>query len=83
MRCGRCSNATGRRTRLRDGVTAREVMNRLRREGWAERGGKGSHRKFSKPGYPNVIVPNHRGDLKRGLLRSIAEAAGWEWPPQR
>ena len=30
-------------------VTAREVMNRLRREGWAERPGKGSHVVFTEP----------------------------------
>jgi len=58
-------------------------MNRLRREGWAERSGKGSHTVFTMPGRANISVPNHRGDLKPGLLRSIARAAGWEWPPQR
>ncbi len=58
-------------------------MNRLRREGWAERPGKGSHAIFSKPGLVNVIVPRHPGDLKPGVLRSIVRAARWEWPPQR
>jgi predicted RNA binding protein YcfA (HicA-like mRNA interferase family) len=58
-------------------------MNRLRREGWAERSGKGAHVVFSKPRRPNISVPNHRGDLKPGLLRSITRAAGWEWPPAR
>jgi len=58
-------------------------MNRLRREGWAERQGRGSHVVFTRPGHRNISVPRHPGDLKRGLLRSIAEAAGWEWPPQR
>jgi predicted RNA binding protein YcfA (HicA-like mRNA interferase family) len=64
-------------------VTPREVMNRLRREGWAERAGRGSHTVFSKPGRDIIPVPNHRGDLPIGTLRSIARAAGWEWPPQR
>jgi predicted RNA binding protein YcfA (HicA-like mRNA interferase family) len=36
--------------------------------------------KFRKEGR-TVIVPNHPGDLKRGLLQSICRAAGW--PPQR
>jgi predicted RNA binding protein YcfA (HicA-like mRNA interferase family) len=58
-------------------------MNRLRREGWAERQGKGSHVLFTKPGQPNISVPRHPGDIKRGLLRAIAKSAGWEWPPQR
>jgi hypothetical protein len=30
-----------------------------------------------------VVVPNHRGDLKTGLLRAIYRAVGWSWPPQR
>jgi predicted RNA binding protein YcfA (HicA-like mRNA interferase family) len=64
-------------------VTAREVINRLRREGWAEREGKGSHVIFSKSDRVNISVPRHPGDLKPGVLRSIARAAGWEWPPQR
>jgi predicted RNA binding protein YcfA (HicA-like mRNA interferase family) len=58
-------------------------MNRLRREGWAERQGKGSHAIFSQSGRRSVTVPRHPGDLKPGVLRSIARAAGWEWPPQR
>ena len=58
-------------------VTAPEVMNRPRREGWTERSGKGSHRNFTKSGSkPSVIVTDHRGDLKRGLLHSICRAAG-------
>ncbi len=64
-------------------MTAREVMSRLRREGWTERPGKGSHVVFIKPGRDNVPVPNHRGDIPTGTLRSICRAAGWEWPPQR
>jgi predicted RNA binding protein YcfA (HicA-like mRNA interferase family) len=56
--------------------------NRLRREGWAERTGRGSHAVFTKPGQRNISVPNHPGDLSPGV-RSIAQAAGWEWPPRR
>jgi predicted RNA binding protein YcfA (HicA-like mRNA interferase family) len=58
-------------------------MQRLRREGWAEQEGKGSHTIFTRPGRRNISVPRHPGDLKPGLLRSIARAAGWEWPPRR
>lgn len=64
-------------------MTPREAMNRLRPEGWSERSGKGSHVVFSKPGQANITVPNHPGDIKPGMLRSIAKAAGWEWPPPR
>lgn len=64
-------------------VTAREAMHRLRREGWSERCGKGSHVVFTQPGQDNVSVPQHRGDIPSGTLRSIYRAAGWEWPPRR
>lgn len=63
-------------------MTARAVMNRLRREGWAERPGRGSHVVFLKARRV-VVVPNHRGDIKPGTLRSICRGAGWEYPPQR
>ena len=53
-------------------MTAREVMNRPRREGWTERSGKGSHRKFTKSGYPSVIVPDHRGDLNAACFTRSA-----------
>jgi predicted RNA binding protein YcfA (HicA-like mRNA interferase family) len=58
-------------------------MNRLRREGWTERAGKGSHVVFTKPGHKNIPVSSHGGDLPTGTLRAICRDAGWEWPPQR
>lgn len=47
-----------------------------------ERPGKGSHVVFSKVGQV-VVVPNHRGDIKPGTLRSICRGAGWTYPPER
>lgn len=44
-------------------MTPREVMNRLRRENWIERTGKGAHVVFSKDGR-TVVVSNHAGDIK-------------------
>jgi len=64
-------------------VTAREVMNRLRREGWTERAGKGSHVIFTKAGQKNIPVSRHGADLPLGTLRSICRDAGWEWPPRK
>jgi predicted RNA binding protein YcfA (HicA-like mRNA interferase family) len=58
-------------------------MNRLRREGWAERSGKGAHVIFSKPGHKSIPVSRHGEDLPTGTLRSICRDAGWEWPPER
>jgi predicted RNA binding protein YcfA (HicA-like mRNA interferase family) len=62
-------------------MTAREVKARLLREGWSSRPGKGSHEIFQLPGRPILVLPNHRGDLAPGTLRSICKAAAWEWPP--
>ena len=63
-------------------MTAREAMSRLRREGWAERQGKGSHVIFKRDG-KRVVVSNHKGDIPTGTLRAICEQAGWEYPPER
>ena len=63
-------------------MTAREVMQRLRREGFEERPGKGSHRIFRRNGR-KVVVSAHSGDLPPGTLRQICKQAGWDWPPTR
>jgi predicted RNA binding protein YcfA (HicA-like mRNA interferase family) len=63
-------------------MTAREAMNRLRREGWTERPGKGSHVIFKKGGR-RVVVSSHAGDIPTGTLRAICAQADWEYPPQR
>lgn len=63
-------------------MTAREVISRLKREGWEVVHKKGSHQKFrhpEKPGY--VTVSNHPGDIDPRTLRSIYEQAGWEREP--
>ncbi len=63
-------------------MTAREAMNRLRREGWAERLSTGAHVIFKKGGC-RVVVSNHSSDIPTGTLRAICTQAGWEYPPQR
>jgi hypothetical protein len=37
--------------------------------------GQGLAPKVHEVGHPSVIVPDHRGDVKRGLLHSICRAA--------
>jgi predicted RNA binding protein YcfA (HicA-like mRNA interferase family) len=63
-------------------VRASEAINRLRREGWSERQGKGAHIVFSRHGRV-VIVSDHHGDIPTGTLRAICRQAGWEYPPKR
>jgi len=56
----------------------REVVKRLKNEGWVEikRGGKGSHRQFKKPGYGFITVPKAK-DIDVKTYRSIAREAHW------
>ena len=60
---------------------ATEAIRRLRREGWEERPGKGSHLIFRRAG-KLVVIANHPGDIPTGTLREICRQAGWEWPPR-
>ncbi|HBT95428.1 MAG TPA: addiction module toxin, HicA family [Coriobacteriia bacterium] len=55
----------------------REIIARLRREGWKETGGKGSHKVFRKPGRSHVSVPAGRSELPVGTYENIARKAGW------
>jgi predicted RNA binding protein YcfA (HicA-like mRNA interferase family) len=58
-------------------VTVREVIQRLRADGWREVGQTGSHKQFTHPHKPGkVTVPDHRGDLAPGTLKSIWKQAG-------
>ena len=56
------------------------IIKRLQRDGWTPRRSKGSHRVFSHPTKPGiVVVPHPRKDLMVGTLRSIYRQAGWDW----
>lgn len=54
----------------------REVIKRLRKEGWEEASGKGSHRVFRKEG-AMISVPTSKKEIPIGTFRNIAKAAGW------
>ena len=54
----------------------REILKRLRKEGWTERSGKGSHVVFFKDGAA-VTVPTSKKEVPIGTYRNIAKAAGW------
>ena len=57
-------------------TSRREIIARLEREGWVNRGG-GSHDVFvHEQRKGRVVVPRHR-EVKTGTARSIAVAAGW------
>ncbi len=54
----------------------KEVIRRLRKEGWQERRGKGSHMVFTK-GAKRVTVPTSKKEISMGTYRNIAKVAGW------
>jgi len=58
-------------------MSSREVIQRLRDDGWFEVAQKGSHKQFKhaeKPG--RVTVPHPLRDIPIGTLRSIEKQAG-------
>jgi predicted RNA binding protein YcfA (HicA-like mRNA interferase family) len=64
-------------------MNSRQLIKKLKDEGWYLDGGKGDHEKFKhseKPGH--VVIPHPRKDMPIGTLRNIFRQAGWEWPPK-
>lgn len=55
----------------------REVIKRLRKEGWTERSGKGSHRVFRRNGV-TISVPTSDKEVANGTFRKIKRDAGWD-----
>ena len=55
---------------------SREIVKRLKAEGFELVGVKGSHHKFRK-GEITVVVPHPKKDLPLGTARSIARQVGW------
>ncbi|MCY4017079.1 MAG: type II toxin-antitoxin system HicA family toxin [Gammaproteobacteria bacterium] len=55
---------------------SRDIIKRLKSEGFELAGVKGSHHKFTK-GAVTVIVPHPKKDLPVGTARSIAARVGW------
>jgi len=63
------------------GVNSRDVIRRLKAEGWTLARTKGSHRQYRHPERPGLVtVPHPKRDLPKGTLRSIAKQAGWSKP---
>nr|WP_321457202.1 type II toxin-antitoxin system HicA family toxin [uncultured Cohaesibacter sp.] len=57
-------------------TNSREIIKRLKAEGFEEISVKGSHHKLRK-GDKVVIVPHPKKDLPLGTARKIAKMAGW------
>ncbi len=55
---------------------SRDIVTRLKAEGFELVSVKGSHHKFGK-GTTTVVVPHSKKDLPFGTARSIARRVGW------
>ncbi len=55
---------------------SRDIVRRLKAEGFELVSIKGSHHKFRK-GAVTVVVPHPKKDLPLGTARSIARQVGW------
>jgi len=59
----------------------RDVLKRLRQDGWIEVRQSGSHKQFrhpTKPGLITVAFHSMNDDIPLGTYRNIAKVAGWE-----
>ncbi len=61
-------------------MTSREIIARLKREGWQIVHMKGCHHHFKHSEQSGrVTVPHPKKDLPTGTLRSIFRQTGWKW----
>ncbi|ATW03883.1 type II toxin-antitoxin system HicA family toxin [Sphingopyxis sp. BSNA05] len=56
--------------------SSKQIIRRLRKEGYELVSVRGSHHKYRKDDR-TIIVPHPRKDLPVGTARSIARMAGW------
>jgi predicted RNA binding protein YcfA (HicA-like mRNA interferase family) len=64
-------------------MSSREVIARLKADGWELVHIRGSHHQYKHPTRAGrVTVPHPKKDLPKGTLRSIYRQAGWPWKPE-
>ncbi len=59
-------------------MSSKEIIKRLKKEGWIQVSQAGSHTKWKHSSGRIVIVPHPKKDFKVGTLKSIFKQAGWE-----
>ncbi|MAN63748.1 MAG: addiction module toxin, HicA family [Parvibaculum sp.] len=58
-------------------MNSREIIRRLKKDGWVEVRKKGNHAQFKHPSKRGIVtVPLPKRDMPRGTLRSIERQAG-------
>jgi len=62
-------------------MNSREIIKRLKNDGWVLHHTKGDHHQFKHPTKSGRVttVPHPIKDIAIGTLRSIYRQAGWEW----
>lgn len=61
-------------------MDSREIIKRLKSDGWELNNATGSHHQYKHPNKPGkVTVPHPRKDMPVATLRSIFRQAGWDW----
>ena len=59
-------------------MNSREIIRRLRADGWIHVRTKGSHWQFRHPARPGLVtVPHPKRDFPAGTLKAIMKQAGW------
>jgi predicted RNA binding protein YcfA (HicA-like mRNA interferase family) len=58
--------------------TSREIIKRLKKEGWELVSVTGSHHQFKHPKKGRITILSPKKDFKKGTLNSIAKQAGWK-----
>jgi predicted RNA binding protein YcfA (HicA-like mRNA interferase family) len=57
----------------------RTVIQRLRKEGWNEKQGKGDHLNFRKKNQPSLItIDTGKKEIPKSIYNKIAKIAGWK-----
>ena len=60
-------------------MTAKQVVKRLKAEGWHEVRQEGGHKHFAHPDKPGLVTVSMHGskDIPKGTLGNINRQAGW------
>jgi predicted RNA binding protein YcfA (HicA-like mRNA interferase family) len=65
-------------------MNSREIIAKLKGDGWELVHIRGSHHQDKHPDKPGrVTVPHPKKDLPVGTLRSIYRQAGWSWSEKK
>lgn len=60
-------------------TNSRDIIRRLKKEGWTLARITGSHHHFAKTGRREIVtVPHPKKDLSIGTVKNIYKQAGWE-----